>query len=170
MKEQNNGYSSVYIAKAGLLSAFAIIISYIESLIPINIMIPGIKLGLANIVIVMALYLLDNKSAIIINVIRILVIGMFFGNLFSILFSIAGAFLSFLVMVIVKKINGISIIGISVCGGVSHNVAQIIMAMFVIDTYGIMYYIPFLIAGGVVTGVLIGIVSRIVCDRVKDII
>lgn len=165
----NSKFSTAFIAKTGLLSGFAIIISYIESLLPINIGIPGIKPGLANIVIVIALYLLNWQSAIIINIIRVLIVGMFFGNVFSILFSLAGALVSFLCMFWVKKIKDVNMVTVSVCGGVSHNIAQIFVAALVVETYSITYYLPFLILGGVITGLIIGVVSDIIYSRVVNI-
>lgn len=169
MKNVNKISSSEYIAYIGLFSAFAIIISYIEALIPINIGIPGIKLGLPNVVIVMAIYLMDNKSGLIINLIRIIVVGMLFGNAFSILFSISGAVVSFIAMILLKKTKIFSILGVSVCGGVMHNVAQVLIAGFITDTYGINYYMPFMIIGGIITGVLIGILAMFVYNRCKNI-
>ncbi len=165
-----NKYTAKNVALLGLFSAFAIITSYIESLIPIEIGIPGIKLGLANIVIVLVLYLLDAKSAIIVNIIRIIVVGALFGNAFSILFSIAGAVISFLVMLFVKKIKNVSMLGVSICGGVSHNLAQLFVAAFVVDTYNLSYYLPFMLIGGLITGVVIGLTAMAIYSRVYKII
>ncbi len=159
MKRDNK---SLYIAAMSMICAFAIILSYIESLIPLAVGIPGIKLGLANFVIVICLYRYDIRSAIIVNFIRILVIGFMFGNLFSILFSLAGAFLSMLVMILAKKSNIFGIEGVSVLGGISHNIGQIVIASILVKTYGLMYYIPFLIVGGIITGLAIGILAGII--------
>ena len=167
--KMNRKYTTKYISLIGLLSAFAIIISYIESLIPIDIGIPGVKLGLANIVIVLSIYLLDAKSAIIINIIRIIIIGAFFGNVFSIIFSITGALFSFIVMIILKRIKNGSIMGVSVCGGVSHNLSQLVVASFIVNTYNINYYLPFMIIGGIITGILIGTLSMIIYNRIRKI-
>lgn len=150
------------VAYIGLLAAFAVVISYIESLLPINIGIPGVKPGLANFVIVIALYEFNVKDAFMINLIRILIVGMMFGNLFSILFSISGAVVSLIVMALVKKIKGMSLFGVSVAGGVAHNVGQLIVAAFVVSTYTIGYYIPVLIIAGIITGILVGIPASIV--------
>lgn len=148
------------IAYTGLLSAFAIIISYVEMLLPLDIGIPGVKPGLANFIILIALYEFGLKEAFMINFIRILVNGILFANLFSILFSLSGALISLVVMWLVKKIKGISIIGVSVAGGVSHNIGQIIVASVVVETYSVMYYIPVLILSGVITGLLVGILAH----------
>ena len=150
------------VAYIGLLSAFAVVISYVESLLPINIGIPGVKPGLANFVIVIALYEFNVKDAFMINLIRIFIVGMMFGNLFSILFSISGAVVSLIVMALVKKIKGMSMFGVSVAGGVAHNVGQLIVATCVVNTYTIGYYIPVLIIAGIITGILVGIPASIV--------
>lgn len=150
---------TIRVAYIGLLSAFAIIISYIEMLLPIDLGIPGVKPGLANFVIVIALYEFGIKDAFLINFIRIFVVGMMFGNLFSIIFSIAGAIISLGIMALIKSIKGISIIGVSIAGGVAHNIGQLIIAAFVVNTYSIAYYVPVLIVAGIITGGLVGIPS-----------
>lgn len=157
------------IAYLSLFSAFAIILSYIEVLLPLNFGIPGMKLGLANFMIVLVLYLMGAKEAIIINIVRIIVIGLLFGNLFSILFSISGAVLSLLFMYIAKKTKLFSLIAVSIVGGITHNAAQLVVASFVVKTYSILYYIPVLIITGVITGLVIGIVANLVKDKIKHI-
>lgn len=166
-KNKHNGTTSQKIAILGLLSAFAIVISYIESLIPINIGIPGIKPGFPNLVIIIVLYSFGIKEAGIVNFIRILIVGFMFGNVISIVFSMAGAILSLIVMWLVKKFPGISMLGVSVCGGVAHNIGQIIIAMFVTTVYSLTYYIPFLIIGGIITGMLTGIVGSIIHKNIQ---
>lgn len=166
-KTSFNSKSPAYkVAFIGLFSAFAIIISYIESLIPINIGIPGIKPGFANIVILIVLYAMNVKSAAVINLIRIVIIGIMFGNVLSVGFSIAGAVLSMIVMVFIKKIKGVSMIGVSVCGGVAHNLGQIAAAAAITTVYSLLYYIPFLIIGGIITGIIVGMVADIIYTRV----
>ncbi|MCR4902909.1 MAG: Gx transporter family protein [Butyrivibrio sp.] len=150
---------SFYISFMGLLIGVALILSYIESLIPFFYGIPGMKLGLANMAIVMALFTLGNKEAVIVNVIRIVLAGLMFGNLAGIIFSIAGAAVSFLFMLISKKSGLFSIKGVSIVGGVTHNAAQLVIAAFVVKTSGIIYYMPFLIVAGALTGLLNGIIA-----------
>lgn len=161
-KSKYNGNISQKIAILGLLSAFAIIISYIESLIPINIGIPGVKPGFPNLVIIIVLYSFGIKEAGIVNFIRILIVGFMFGNAISIIFSMAGAVLSLVVMWLVKKLPGVSMLGVSVCGGVAHNIGQIIIAMLITTVYSLTFYIPFLIIGGIITGMLTGVVGNII--------
>lgn len=150
-----------------VFTAFAVILSYIEVLIPFNFGIPGVKLGLANLAIVLALFYLGTKEALIINVVRIIIIGLLFGNLFSILFSLSGGILSFLVMYIFKKTKFFNIVSISAAGGVAHNAGQLIVASIVVNTYSILYYIPVLIVAGLVTGILIGVVASIIRTKLK---
>lgn len=158
------------IAVIGVISAFAIILSYIESLISFNFFVPGVKLGLANLAVVMVMYIFGNREAIIVNLIRILIVGLLFTNLFSILFSIAGAVISFLLMVLAKRTGKLSVMGVSVIGGVSHNIGQIIVAAFVVETYSVIYYVPVLIVAGVVTGMINGIVSETLVKYLRGIL
>lgn len=152
---------------SALLVALAMIFSYIEALIPFNFGIPGIKLGLANLVVVVALYLLGAKQAFMISMVRILLVAFTFGSLAALFYSIAGGILSFAVMVLCRKIKGLSVMGISVAGGVSHNIGQIVVAIFVVENMNLLLYVPILIIAGIVTGLLIGLVSGMVLPAVR---
>ena len=152
--------SAKRIAKMSMLVALAIIFSYIEFFIPINLGVPGIKLGLANLVIVIALYTMNAMDVWLISILRILILGFMFGSGMSIIYSIAGAVLSLIVMCIIKRIKGFSIVGVSIAGGVCHNIGQIVVAMLVVETTGILYYMPALLVAGVITGAIIGIISK----------
>ncbi len=143
------------------------ILSFVESRIPVFIAIPGIKMGLANIAIIFALYRLGAKEAFVISIIRIIVVSMLFGSIVSVAYSIGGAIFSFAVMLILKKLSVFSEVGISVAGGVSHNIGQILVACILLETNVIVYYLPFLLLSGVISGALIGIVSAIVIKRVN---
>ncbi len=158
---------SKQIALFGLMTALAFVFSYFESLIPISIVIPGIKLGLANLVVVTAIYLFPKRYALIIAVIRIILAGLTFGGVSTMLFSLAGGLLSFLVMVLLQKTGKMSVIGVSVAGGIFHNVGQIIVAAFVMETARLVYYFPVLVISGVITGLLIGVVSDVTVKRLK---
>lgn len=127
-------------ALIGMYAAIAVVLSYVEMLLPITIGIPGAKPGFANIIIVFAIYSVSGVSAFIINFIRILIIGMLFGNFVSIAFSICGALVSLAVMLAVKRIKGIHSLGVSICGGVSHNLGQIAAASFLVKNYSIFYH------------------------------
>lgn len=158
------------ISYLSLFTAFAIVLSYVEILIPFNFGIPGVKLGLANFIILLALYYMGIKQAILINVARIIIIGFLFGNLFSILFSLSGAIFSLFFMFLIKKTKMFSIVSVSVIGGIMHNVGQLVIAAFVVETYSILYYIPILIIAGLITGLLLGIVTNLVKDKIKYIL
>lgn len=145
-----------------MLVALAFIFSYIESLIPVPVPIPGVKLGLANLVVVTALYTLGAKAAFILSIVRILLVAMTFGNMSTLLFSIAGAILSCIVMILLHKSGKFSLIGVSLAGGIMHNVGQILVAMFVVHNVRMIYYLPFLLISGVVTGIAIGIVAGLI--------
>ena len=154
----------------GVFTALALIFSYVELLIPINFGIPGAKLGLANLVIVIVLYKTDWKGALLLSVVRIILAGFLFGNLFGILYSLAGGILSLAVMTLLKKTGAFSVIGVSMAGGVSHNVGQLIIAMLVVETYAVGYYLPVLLITGLITGTLIGIAGREMLKRIDRIV
>ena len=148
------------VAVCGVLVALAMIFSYIEVLIPFNFGIPGMKLGLANLVIVIGFYFLKPQEVLLISLVRIFMMGYMFGNGMSIIYSLAGGMVSFLIMFILKKTEHFSIIGISIAGGVFHNVGQIAAAVAVLENIAVFYYFPVLLISGVVTGFLIGILSK----------
>lgn len=143
----------------GFLLAISMILAYIESILPLAIGIPGVKLGLPNLVVVLLLYSYGEKEAITVNLLRILLTGFLFGNLFSIFYALAGALCSFGVMAVLRKTGIFSIIGVSISGGVSHNIGQILVAMLVVETFAPAFYLPLLLIAGAITGLLIGIVS-----------
>ena len=150
------------IALCAMLMALAMIFSYVEVLIPINLGVPGIKLGIANLVVVVGLFFLPAGEVLMISVARILLMGYLFGNGMSILYSLAGGLLSFLVMFLLKHIKGFSITGV-----VTHNVAQICVAALVVQNRKLFYYLPALLVAGVITGMLIGILSDRILSAVK---
>ena len=154
----------------GLLLATALILSYIESLIPFFFGVPGMKLGLPNMAIVMALYMFGWKEAIVINIFRIVISGFLFGNMYGILFSLSGAVISFIAMLIIKSTDRFSMTGTSIIGGVFHNIAQILVAAFVVKTSGIIYYMPVLIIAGVITGFINGTIASQVMTHIRRII
>ena len=167
-KNKNTGRTKK-IALGGILTALAMIFSYIESLIPIPLPVPGVKLGIANIAIISVLYLLGSGQALLVNLLRITLTAVLFGNFNSFLFSMAGGMLSLLVMVILKKSGHFSIVGVSVAGGVFHNVGQI-TAVFLMDTTAIYFYLPVLLIFGIVTGIIIGLMGGYVTQRVYPVV
>lgn len=157
------------VAYFGVFTALALMFSYIETMIPIQFGVPGIKLGLANIMVVIMLYKSSAREALLLSIVRIMLSGFLFGNLSSILYSIAGGVLSLGIMTLLKKQGGFSVIGVSVAGGVSHNVGQLIVAMLVVETYQVGYYFPVLLVAGVLTGLGIGVASQEVLKRIRNI-
>lgn len=153
----------------GVFTALALLFSYIESLIPFHIGIPGVKLGLANLIIVVVLYKTEYKQAYLLSVTRVILAGFLFGNLFSILYSLTGGLLSLSMMILAKRKDGYSVIGVSVIGGVFHNVGQILMAMLVTESWKLIYYLPVLLLFGVLTGIVIGVVSKEMLNRLASI-
>lgn len=141
---------------AAMLTCLALIFSYIEFLIPIDFGMPGIKLGLANLLIIIALYGLQWKYALTINIARITLSGLLFSGVFGLVYSLAGGLLSFLVMVILKNTKKFSIVGVSMAGGVFHNLGQIIIAAQLVSNIKIFYYFPVLLFSGIATGIIIG--------------
>lgn len=158
------------IAFYGMMIALALVFSYLESFIPINalIPIPGVKLGLSNIVVLFALYTMKPIDAFVISIIRILIAGFLFGNPMTIAYSIVGGMLSLLIMWLLKKTK-LSIIGVSMVGGICHNMGQLIVAVVLTETLRIAYILLVLLISGMVTGLLMGIVANLVVDRVNKI-
>ncbi len=153
----------------GVFTALALIFSYVESLIPINFGIPGVKLGLANLILIIAMYKMSIREVYLLAVSRIVLAGFLFANLFSIIYSLAGGLLSLTVMYFLKKSERFSLMGISMAGGVSHNVGQLMMAMFVLESFNIAYYFPVLLISGLLTGLVIGIIAGEMLKRLKNI-
>ncbi len=156
-------------AFCGLVLALALIAGYVESLLPVPIAIPGIKLGAANSVILILLYKAGAKEAFIVSITRVLLSGFLFGSMSSILYSLSGAILSLLVMIWLKKMDFLSVSGVSMAGGVMHNIGQLLMAWLVLETGAIWYYLPVLLISGCVTGFLIGILTEEMKKRIPDI-
>ena len=155
-------------AYLGLFSAIAIIFGYVESLLPTFIGLPGIKLGLANLAVLFLLERYTFREASIVSVIRILVIGFLFGNMFSIIYSLSGAALSLTCMTFMKAKTDFSPIGISVFGGVTHNIGQLLAAMLIVKNASLIYYAPALLIFGVITGVLIGLLTTEILRRLPS--
>ena len=158
------------VAYFGVFTALALILSYVETLIPVSFGIPGVKLGLANLVIVIALCRLRLSEAFLLSVVRVLLSGFLFGNYFSIIYSLAGGLLSLTVMAFMKSREDFSVAGVSIAGGVFHNVGQLMIAAFVVETFSVIYYIPVLLIAGMLTGLLIGIVADELLKRLANVL
>ena len=155
------------VAQYGLITALALVLSYLESLVP-SLGVPGVKLGLPNIAIVFALYRLGWRDACIISLVRVFLVFLLFGNGAGLAYSLAGAALSLSLMGLLKKTGRFSSVGVSVAGGVAHNAGQILVAMALLETSRLAWYLPVLWISGTVAGVLIGVVSGVLVKRVPE--
>lgn len=159
--------STKKIAFIGLSITLAMILSYIESKIPVMVAIPGVKMGLPNLIIVFILYKVGWKETIAVSLVRIFLVSLMFGNLQSMLFSFSGATLSLAGMILLKKLNWFSSITVSIVGGILHNVGQIIMAVFWTQTAQIVLYLPVLLATGTLAGFAIGLLAGVIVKRLE---
>jgi len=157
------------VAIMGMLVGVALVLSYIEAMIPIPMGIPGAKIGLANLAVLAALYLFGGKKAFGIAIVRLLLVAFTFGNMAAFLYSLGGMLFSFFTMVILRKIGKFSIVSVSCMGGVMHNMGQLVMAFFVLQTKALWTYLPVLILTGVVSGIVIGILGGILIGRLRGI-
>ncbi len=155
--------------RLAMLVALAMIFSYVESLVPIPLGIPGVKLGLANLVTVIGLAICSPLEVLAVVIMRIFLSGFMFGSGMTIIYSLSGGLLSFAVMMLLSKAEGFSVVGISVAGGVMHNVGQLIMATITVESMSVFLYVPTLLIAGVVTGILIGILSAKMLPLVRRI-
>ncbi|MBQ8475378.1 MAG: Gx transporter family protein [Clostridia bacterium] len=153
------------IALVGVAAAAAMVLSYVESLVPLPIY--GVKIGLANIVTVFLMYKLNSVTALGVSMVRVLLTALLFGSVMSLWYSLAGALFSFGVMALMKKIDAFSTVGVSIAGGVAHNMAQIAVAVLITGVGAIVYYLPTLIVGGIAAGIVVGIAGSITVKRVK---
>lgn len=165
MSMKNNIPDTKKITISALMAALALIFSYIEVIIPFNPGIPGIKLGIANLVIIVALYYLGSKYAFTVNLVRVLIAGLLFTGFFGAAYSLAGALLSFAVMIFLKRTKLFSVVGISMAGGVAHNLGQLFVAAFLIANTKIFLYFPVLIFSGMISGAAIGVLSYLILKR-----
>lgn len=153
----------------GLFSALALLMAYVEMMIPMPLVVPGVKLGLANAMILLVLYSMGSKAAVTISLVRILLSGLLFAGFAGFLYSLAGASCSLLIMVLCQKIKGFSIVGISVLGGIFHNIGQIFVASLVVQNIRLAYYLPILLVAGVATGFVVGVVTKMTLPYLKVI-
>lgn len=151
-----------------IMTAFALVLSYLEFLLPpIYAAVPGVKIGLPNVVIIYLLYKFSLKEAALVSLVRLLVVTLLFGNVMTLLYSIAGAVLSLAIMSVLKMTKTFSMVGVSVAGGVFHNVGQIIVAALVLKTAEIGFYMPVLAVSGILAGVAVGLISVILLKKTE---
>lgn len=151
----------------GMLIALAFVLSYIETLIPISLGIQGVKLGLANLVTMTGLYTIGTKGTVVISLIRILLVGFTFSNLFAVFYSLGGLVLSLLIMAVCKRYRLFGTVGVSIMGGVAHNIGQLCVAAFVVRQAGVFYYLPVLLVAGSLAGLVIGILGNMMIERIR---
>lgn len=151
----------------GLFTALAMIMSIIEVLMPIPLPVPGIKVGFPNIIILFVLYRFGAKTAISVSLVRVLLVSLLFGNFLGLAYSLAGAVLSLVVMILLKKTDLFSTLGVSVVGGIFHNAGQITVACILMSTSEISYYMPVLIITGTAAGIVVGIASHLLIKKTE---
>ena len=151
----------------GLFTAVALVLSFLESLIPNIVTIPGFKLGLANFAVLLALYIFGFKEARIVDLCRIILAALLFGSFFSLWYALTGAAFALIIELIIKKTDRFSPIGVSVFGAIFHNLGQFMVAVILIKSFGIMYYLPFTLLFCVLSGALNGYLVLILKDRLK---
>ena len=155
------------IAAMGLLVALAVVLSWVEQLVPLSVQVPGVKLGLANLAVIFALYRLGARAAWTVSLLRVALVSLTFGNAYSLWYSLAGAVLSLLVMGLLRKTGKFSLLGVSVAGAVSHNLGQIAVAAAVLGAASMAYYLPVLLVSGTAAGVCVGAVAAILVRRIQ---
>jgi len=165
MKEKDTARK---VALYGILIALAMVMSFVESLIPVPIPVPGVKLGLANLVTITGLYLVGIPGTVCVTVLRVVLVGFSFGNPYSMIYGLSGSILSLFVMALAKKYQWFSQIGISILGGVFHNIGQIIFAAMIVRTAGVFVYLPALLLAGSIAGTVIGILGGIMTERLVN--
>ena len=169
MKDKDR-WSTQKIAYMGMFIAVAMVFSYVESLIPVNIAVPGVKLGLANLVTIVVMFKMDVRSAWVISLIRVVLSALLFGNLSIMVYSLAGAVLSLLVMTLCMKLKIFGLLGTSILGAVSHNAGQIIMAAILMKSGNIMLYIPVLCISGTIAGICIGLAGAVLVRNLPNLL
>jgi heptaprenyl diphosphate synthase len=147
--------------------AVAMILSFVESRIPAFVTIPGVKVGLANIAVIFALYKMGWREALAVSLVRVALVALLFGSVVSLAYSIAGAVLSIFVMILLRKAGIFTEVAVSVVGGITHNVGQIIVAFLLLETGVVFYYLPFLLVSGVIAGIAVGVASALLVKKVK---
>lgn len=162
--------TATWVALYGMLVSLAFIFSYIEAVIPIPVPIPGVKLGLANLVSIVGLYTVGIRGTIVVSLVRIVLVGFTFGNVSSMIYSLAGGIVSLIFMILLKKTGKFSQIGVSIIGGIGHNIGQLTAAALITETAGVFYYLPFLMVAGVIAGAVIGLLGGLVTDRIQKVV
>lgn len=162
------GLSTRRLALSSMFAALALIFSYVEVLVPVPVPIPGIKLGIANLVIVMAIYRMGFRYAFTINCVRIVIAGLLFSGVFGMLYSFAGGVLSIVIMYLLYRTGWFSMVGVSMAGGVAHNLGQLITAAIIVENVRMMSYFSILLFSGLFSGIAIGVLASLIDSRLPD--
>lgn len=158
------------IAVLGVLTAVALVLSYLEAILPpIYAAVPGVKVGLPNVVVILILYRFGAKEAAMVSFMRVFIVALLFGNAMTLAYSIAGAVLSLILMMIFKKLDWFSAVGVSIIGGIAHNVGQIIVAILLLNSTLIAYYMIILTITGTLAGVAVGLAGSLLIKRLEKI-
>ena len=145
----------------------AMILSFVESRIPAFVAIPGVKVGLANIAVIFALYKMGWREALAVSLVRVALVALLFGSVVSLAYSIAGALISLSVMILLRRLGVFTEVAVSVVGGITHNIGQILVAFLLLETEVVFYYLPFLLVSGVIAGIAVGIASSLLVKKIK---
>lgn len=166
--QRERGLASRRLALSAMLAALAMIFSYVEALVPLPVPIPGIKLGIANLVIVIAIYKLGFRYAFTINCVRIVIAGLLFSGVFGMIYSFAGGILSIVIMYLLHRTGWFSMVGVSMAGGVAHNLGQLITASLIVENVRMMSYFSILLFSGLISGILIGVLASLIYSRLPE--
>ena len=167
----NSGKAAArWVATYGMLIGLACIFSYVEAMIPMPVPVPGVKLGLANLVNVVGLYTVGLAGTAAVGLVRIVLVGFTFGNTFSMLYGLAGGAASLAAMAVGKKLGWFGVVGVSILGGVFHNMGQLAVAAWVARTAGVFFYFPVLLAAGTITGGVVGLLGGLVVERIQAVV
>ncbi len=150
-----------------LTVSVAMLLSYIESRVPAFVAIPGIKVGLANIAVIFTLYKFGARAAVTVSIIRVILVATLFGTPVSFIYSVSGAVLSLVLMILLRKLTPLTEVAISVTGGVAHNIGQIAAASFMLSTNVVLYYLPFLLVSGTIAGIVVGVAAAVLIKRIR---
>ncbi len=156
---------SEYVARNGILLALALILGYLEAMLPAFFAVPGMKLGIPNLVVLYALYRTGVREALVINLLRVFIVALLFGNGAALIYSLSGALMSFVVMLILKKLLRCGMMTVSMAGGLFHNLGQLIAAGVIMKTAAVVWYLPALWFAGMLSGLAVGFICGLLCRR-----
>ncbi len=164
----NRRYQTIKIAQCGLLTALMLVLGFIESLIPVAAGVPGIKLGLSNGVLLFALYMMDAPTAFVLMLLKVLLSGLLFGGVSAMMYALAGGVLSMICMILLKKLK-FGLIAVSMTGAVMHNLGQVLLAMIILETDRLVYYMAVLLFAGLLFGAATGAAAHATISHIRKL-